>query len=323
MADEEIVLPTGGVNPPTAPTNPSKTVDLSNRLHGETADLILDEITKMKEDDFIPWEEVTLPSRGFYYGDKLPGGVVRVRGMGIHADKILATQRLAQSGQSIDYLFKHCVDLPVGFDPADLLSGDRTFLLYYLRGITHGNNYEFVMKCPNCESSAIQKYDLNELAGTISGPKPELGNEPFKVTLPYLSEVTKRTMWVKIRLMRGKDVSAIANRQKFNKRLHGMTNRKERSVVIDESVTENIALIIVAFGSEGAEGEARDPMKIKTLVDKLHSRDTATIRQFLRENSPGIDTQIEVTCPDCGNQYITDLPITESFFRPTGTGEPG
>lgn len=296
-----------------------------NVSQGGTADSLLEEIIKMDEDKFIPWEEVALPSLGYYYDGMIPGGIVRVKGMGIHADKILSTQRLAQTGQSIDYLFNNCVQLPNDFDQSELLTGDRIFLLYVLRGITHGNKYEFLMKCANCQASSTHVYDLNELAATITRPNSALGDEPFRVDLPYMSAALKRKVWVRVRLVRGKDTTTIANRVKFNKRVRSglVTQQQRNQIAIDEAVTENLNLIIVGFGAEGSTGETSDKSKIKSLVEKMHSSDTAEIRQFLRNNSPGIDTTIEVECPECGHEYKAELPITESFFRPTGNGTAG
>jgi len=285
-----------------------------------TAQDLTQKIISMSEEDFLPWEEVTLPSKGIYYGDKVPGGVVRVRPMSIAAEKIMTTQRLAQTGQSIDYLFENCVDLPSGFDQSELLTGDRVFLLYYLRGITHGNIYEFTMKCPHCNSNSSHVYDLNELANTIQYPKEELGTEPFKITLPYLSKVMSKTVWAKVRFMRGKDSSHIANRQRFNKRVRAgnvVQKRAQKEVEIDQSITDNLSLLIVSIGGEGLNGEEKDSIKIKAIVDKMHSKDTSTIREFMRENAPGIDTSIIVDCPECQNEIRTELPITEAFFRPS------
>ena len=300
----------------------------SQQIQATTADDLIDELLKVKEDDFLPWETVNLPSQGVYYNNKLPGGIVQVRPMGIHADKILATARLAQTGQSIDYLLANCVRLTEGMTPDDLLAGDRIFLLYYLRGITHGNRYEFVLKCPNCEVSSTQVYDLNELAATTQGPNLAIGPEPFKVILPYMSEFLKRETWVKVRLVRGRDIMTMLNRQKFNKRLNasnpGARQQQQRAgVKIDQTITDNLALVIESFGSVGAV-ETHDQNKLRQLIDsnKLHGNDTATIREFLRVNSPGIDTTIEVQCPECNAGYSTELPITESFFRPTGNRKP-
>jgi hypothetical protein len=325
MSDDIEIKLTDENNKPALPDiSKSPKVDLSERVKdATTANELLEDIIRMNEDDFIPWEEYQLPSRGVYYGDKLPEGIVRVRGMGIHADKILATQRLAQTGQSIDYLFRHCVQLTDEMDPGELLSGDRIFLLYLLRGITHGNIYEFMLKCQSCDASSMQVYDLNELASTVTGPNLDLGQEPFKVGLPYMSSVLKRSVWVKVRLTRGNDTSTIANRQKFNRRAHSGVPKRDKRIIIDQAITENLALIITSFGGEGVEGEVTDSVKIKELVDRMHSKDTAEIREFLRANSPGIDTTIQVSCPECGAEFKAELPITETFFRPARTGESG
>jgi hypothetical protein len=236
--------------------------------------------------------------------------------MGLHADKILATARLAQTGQSIDYLFKHCCQFPDNsFDPVDLLSGDRVFILYVLRGITYGNIYEFSLQCPQCECTSMHRYDLNRLAETITGPDELLGQEPFKVILPHLSKTFGKEIWLRLRFMRGRDISSIANKAKFKKRSQVQPTTKQRpgakQVTIDESITENLNLVISDF--MGIPDKAR----IAAVLEKLQSTDTATIREFLREKAPGIDTSIAVQCPECSAEFNTELPMTESFFRPT------
>jgi hypothetical protein len=290
---------------------------------------LLDALVNIEPDKLIPWEEMTLPSRGLYYDGKVPGGLVQIKPMGTVADKILATARLAQTGQSIDYLLRNCVQLPNDFQADDLLAGDRTFLLYALRGVTHGNDYEFMITCPNCGTVQNCQYDLNELSNTITRGNPSI-TEPAKVILPYLSKTTGREVWVGIRFMRGRDVSTLASRQKFNKRIQGASVKtgsgqqptqqrgprrpQQQAVTIDNALTENLNLIITSFMG------VNDPGQIASLVERLHSSDTAAIREFLRKYSPGIDTTISVTCVDCSTEFKTELPITESFFRPTISG---
>ena len=276
----------------------------------------------LSKEEIIPWEPATLPSRGAYYEGKIPNGVVKVRPMGIFADKILATARLAKSGKSLDWLFRKCVQLPDGMDPLDLLIGDRIYLLYYLRGITHGNDYEFVVTCTNtdCGKTSNQQYNLNELVRTVIPPNADLGPEPFKCVLPYLSEVTDREFWVKVRLLRGKDTQDMLTKRNFAtmhpRAARAKSETQQRSFAamsetVDETVSQNLNLVISeVMGST-------DRMKIQAFVEKLHAKDTATIREFLKDNSPGIDTQIVINCPHCDNEMTVDLPITESFFRPT------
>lgn len=296
----------------------SAKVDLT-KIESKGANDLLDQLIHMSDSDLLPWEDVYLPSAGVYYGGRIPDGVVRVRPMGAQDDKVLATQRLAQTGQSIDHLFRRCVELPEGFDPEALLTGDRIFLLYYLRGITHGNLYDFVLTCSNCEARSMHTYDLNELARTIKGPNSELGPEPFKVVLPFLSESLGREAWVNVKLLRGSDTNAYLSRKKFNKRVVTTTARPgpgPRRVSDDEdNIIDTIVLSVVGFMDEATNKE-----KLRALVCKLHSKDIAIIRDFLKDHSPGIDTTIELQCPECGTQIKTDLPITEGFFRPSRPG---
>lgn len=278
---------------------------------------ILDAILKTPEDQLIPWEECALPSNGLYYG--WPDGVVKVRAMGQTAEKVLATQRLAASGQSIEYLFRECVKFPDGFDPIDLLIGDRIYLLYYLRGITYGNLYEFAYTCPNADCSVISthSYDLNELSNTVIPAKSEMGFEPFKVQLPYLSKVTESDVYVGLRFLRAGDANEILNKKKSlrnaNQARSSKKNpfeRKRKQDDLDETITENLEKVIVhVMGST-------DPSKIKAFVGKLHAQDTAIIREWMKDNTPGIDSSIELECPECAQQFAIELPITETFFRP-------
>jgi hypothetical protein len=280
-------------------------------------DSILDAILKTPEDQLIPWEECALPSNGMYYG--WADGVVKVRAMGQTAEKVLATQRLAASGQSIEYLFRECVKFPDEFDPIDLLIGDRIYLLYYIRGITYGNMYEFAYTCPNTECSVISThaYDLNELSNTVIPSKPEMGFEPFKIQLPYLSKVTGSDVYVGIRFLRAGDANEILNKKKSirnaNQARSSKKNpfeRKRKQDDLDETITENLEKLIVhVMGST-------DQAKIKAFVGKLHAQDTATIREWMKDNTPGIDSSIELECPECAQQFSIELPITETFFRP-------
>jgi hypothetical protein len=295
----------------------SVNADLEQQLSGIRSDAdLIDAIITMPEGNLIPWEECTLPSRGIYYG--WADGTVKVKAMGQMAEKVLATQRLAQSGQSIDYLFRECCKFPEGFDPADMLLGDRTFLLYFLRGITHGNEYEFMLTCPNpdCAVASTHIYDLNNLSRTISWAKDELGPEPFKVVLPYLTKVTGREIWVGIRHLRSFDVNDILNKRKNKKSQYAQPAKKspfQRKKVdeLDDAVTENLEKVIVNIMG------VTDSYKIRAFIEKLHAQDTATIREWMKENTPGIDSTIEITCPECGNEFTVELPITSDFFRPS------
>ena len=110
--------------------------------------------------------------------------------------------------------------------------------------------------------------------------------------------------------MRGYDVQTMLTNRRVNKKI-GRGGAPKMDV--DNTLEENLnSLVIEAMGTE-------DRGKIGRLIERLHATDTATIREFLRLKSPGIDASIIINCAHCGQEMRMELPITESFFRPTET----
>jgi len=336
-AEEEISIDSNEPVPNTSSTVEESNVD-RNRMEqhvadlqsigssGESADEFLEKLLQTPADQLIPWEECYLPSKGLYYDGDWDGGLVKVKAMGQTAEKILATQRLAKSGQSIDYLFKECCQFPDGFDPINLLLGDRVFLLYFLRGITHGNMYEFAFTCPNeeCQAVSTHTYDLNELAQTITWAKSSIGSEPFRIDLPYLSKATGRSVWVGVRFLRAYDANDIMAKRKAkekmkvkpgntvrNRNAANITRNRQQTQALDDALSENLEKVIISVMGNN------DLFKIRQFVSQMHAQDTATVREWLRENTPGIDNTVIVGCPDCNADHTVELPITEAFFRPS------
>jgi len=291
-----------------------------------TDDEFLYAIANAPDEMLIPWEEVPIPSGGLYY-EGWTNGTVRVRAMTQSVEKAFANRRLVQSGGAIDKMFNTCAELPGAMDPQQLLIGDRTFLLYYIRGLTYGNLYKFVVTCPHCKAESSHVYDMNELYSTVIPANQQIGNEPFKVILPHLSAISGREIWVGVRFLRQADITNIMASRRFNKRLEGnsvragnVRNRGRRGQAPQSGVDEqqsqadmlldgSVEKTIVSVNGN------REPALIQQIVSRLHSRDNAAIRDFLMENTPGIDTTVNVTCPECSNEAMMELPITDGFFR--------
>lgn len=277
---------------------------------------LLDRAISADESELNPWIQVELPSRGLYYDD-VPDGIVHVKAMNFFTDKILATSHIAHSGESIDRIFKHCVKFPSDdFDSNNLLLGDRAYLLYVIRGITHGPIYEFMATCsnPDCQATFSQEYNLNDLVVEDNITYGSIAKrEPVKVVLPHFSKLYDTEFYVKVRFMRGYDLKNLMKKMKMKKRTRGKVSHKE---MLDDTMEQNMSrLVVEAMGSD-------DKLKIKKLLNKMHARDSAEIREAIRQ-APGIDAEILVICPECDHEMRMELPITESFFRPTVSGSSG
>ncbi len=335
--EQEINLDDDGDEKPLRPLSETSGVSVPNKevVNPDIANLGKD----MSDDDFInalanapdemliPWEEVPLPSDGLYY-EGWKNGTVRVRAMTQSVEKAFANRRLIQSGGAIDKMFEQCSELPGNMNPQDLLIGDRTFLLYYVRGLTYGNLYKFVSRCPHCGAENSHTYDMNELYNTVIRANPSIGNEPFKVVLPHLTAVSGREVYVGVRFLRQTDITNIMASRRFNKRLEGnsvragnVRNRNRRGQrpgppqqqngpsQADQIMDGSIEKTIISVNGNS------DPALVSRIVSRLHSRDNAAIRDFLMENTPGIDTTVNVTCQECSNEAMMELPITDGFFR--------
>ena len=304
------------------PSRPNLIEQAKQSSPSELVDLLISK----NQDEILPWETCTLPSMGLYYDGRVPDGKVEVRPLGLTADKILATARLTQSGQALDYVYKNHVRFPdKNFNSLDLLSGDRIFLLFYLRGITHGNIYEFSVKCTNdaCGIMSTHEYDLMKLQGTFRNAKhAKHPKEPIKIILPHMSKIVGREFWVEARFMRGSDLQAMARKRKFDEKITGKAVRSAKfgedmsseRVVLDRTIEENLNLMILNVNG------VSDRQKVSEVIKRMSAKDTSTVRRVLDEDAPGMDTEIVVTCPNCDTEMRMELPITESFFRPQNSG---
>lgn len=291
---------------------------------GASDEEVAEILARTSNEEYNPFHKVQIPSLGKYYG--WPTGYVEVRAMDQEADKVLATEQLVKSGQAIDMILSKFVRLPGGMDVLDLINGDRVYLLYYLRGHSHGPKYEFIATCSECNHSGPYVYDLVQLQETVVWYNPDLGPEPFKIVLPIFSKVIGREAYVQIRWPRGRDTQELVASMRLKNKIQAGTavasnrrNRRKQAVkqsvdnpkALNDAVTDNLESLIVSFMGN------TDRMVIKQNVEKMHQTDTATIRKWINDNIPGPDTSIELKCSSCEATMSIPLPITESFFRST------
>lgn len=308
---------------PEKPEKPVKSRFSDSFTAGMSDQDVFSAILNKTEDQLLPWESTQLPSRGFYYG--WPDGEVKIRPWGVGVDKILSNQRMLKSGTAMTELMRLCVRLPNEFEIEDLLVGDHIYLLYILRGITYGPQYEFTVKTPS-GNRMLCELDLSELQEGIVYADPNLGKEPFRIQLPYLTEQTGRDFYASIRFLRVRDSREIAQQRAFATKVVGDNRVRmvrpgaEDSSDVDidasppeqssDTMLDNLHRVITNVMG------VNNPMQIRAFVEKMHQRDSAAIREWLRVHTPGMNPIITLTDPTSGQGFKAVLPITESFFRP-------
>lgn len=238
-------------------------------------------------------EPVDLPSGGKLYPPDNPAskGTVYVRGMTTAEEEILVTERLQRQGIAIDMILSRCI-VTKGINTLDLLSGDRTHLLYYLRAISYGPDYKFTAVMSGGHQQEIEanvgELEIKQL--------PKNFQEPF----PFQYKGTT----YELRLSRGHDEQAV-----IQARLQNDAKLKARATEIGG--TESLKNLIVSIDGN------TDKKFIAEQAKKLPVRTAHAIRQELIRVSPGPVLRKAVVHEKTGASEEVTIAVTESFFRPT------
>jgi hypothetical protein len=249
----------------------------------------------------IPVETVPLPSGGRVYPTASPlhgKEVVEIRAMTAREEDILTSRAYLKKGTVITELIKSCL-VNKAIDPGDMLMGDRNALMVAIRITGYGPEYDAELECSNtdCASKANRTFNLGQL------PIRRLGIEPvspglnlFEFKLPYCQKV------VRFKFLTGHDEETILATQEKQKKL-ALTQS-------ESTVTTNLLYSIQSV--DGIE----DRGKIAGFVRLMPARDSLALRNYIRDNEPGIIMRQEVSCPQCGHEEEVSMPIGVNFLWP-------
>lgn len=240
------------------------------------------------------YEEIELPSRGrFYDGTNGPrDGVLSIRPMTGEEEQILATPRFVRKGQAVNMIFQKCIK--EDYRPENFLTIDRTYLLIYLRGISYSPDYDVEVKCPECEKKFATTIDLNSLY--VESCPDDYG--------PDLQDVLPTSKYkFSYRLSTGRDEQEIQDYRDRRVKIFG-------DGAADDTLTHRTAQLLNEI--EGLH----DKRDLQTLIKNLPINDVAYIRGCINEPPFGVDTDVEIVCPSCLQEFQVDLPLEANFFFP-------
>jgi hypothetical protein len=165
-----------------------------------------------------------------------------------------------------------------------LLVGDRVALLLAIRRVSLGDVYPFRDQCPDCGHKGL--FDIN-LGSMETKQMPDPSKRSYKVTTPRGTEVT----------------------------FHPMDGHGEEKLAALSKEEDRISLALLAR-IDLINGEPPTLKRVKELG--------MIERQFLREAyedvEGGVDTEIQIDCPNCGSEFSRELDISQpGFFFPSAT----
>ena len=247
----------------------------------------------------IPTELVPLPSAGKVYStsSSLHGReMVEIRPMTAREEDILTSRALLKKGTVVTELIKSCL-IDKTINTLDLLAGDRNALMVAVRITGYGSDYTVELECPECETKNEQVFNLAELPlKTLKIDPISTGSNLFEFVLPH----TKKKICFKFTT--GKDEEELSATQEKQKKL-GIKN--------DSTVTTSLQQAIISI--DGVD----DRFKISNFIKMMPARDSLALRNFIRDNEPGISMKQETTCPSCGHSEEVNMPLGVNFLWPS------
>ena len=241
---------------------------------------------------------VTVPSLGYLYDDKFPGGELYMSPMTASEEKILLSNKRDRAGL-VDQVVQRCiVEMPIKYE--ELLLQDFFYLLLSLRNISYGSTYSCSLDCPACRTT--YNYDIELPAGlrmTVLTEEDE--DEPYEVDLPVSGD---RLGWRRLRISDEMEI------RRFAKKAYNNSND-----VGDPTYCFRIARHLVTLN-----GTPIDSLEKLEYAENLIASDMNALRQHMEQLDFGARLAIDTECPACGREEETQLPFSREFFRPSNAG---
>lgn len=281
-----------GQNPPNenvTPKNPEKIIDSSDDL--DMIKKYQDENYQKPDEFVIPREKIKLPSKGYFYKDKL--SEVEVEYLTSIDEDILTTPSLLEDGTVINVLLERKIRTK-GVNPENLLNGDISAILLYLRKSSYGHEYNVSVVDPRNGKEFPATVDLNKIKYKQIEEKPD-DNGYFSVNTP----LGKKN--VKFRLLTSKEENMIAKNSESLKEEYNMKYGMYNTLRLKAS--------IVSIGGES------DRDYINRYVDAMRAGDSLAIRRKIMDVTPEMDMDYEFRAND-GFAFKSKLRIDVDFFFP-------
>lgn len=242
-------------------------------------------------DLMMSYEIVKLPSEGKFYSNGL--SEVNVEYMTSKDEDLLTTPSLIESGTILELLLARKIKTK-GVKPDELLTGDRSAILIFLRSSSYGPEYTVHVTDPRTDVPFKTTVDLRKLKYKIVNEKP---NEQgyFSVELP----MRKKTVVFKL-LTSGEENLLFKKCEAI---------KEAYSQEFSEYPTTKLKAHIVSINGN------TDRTYIDKFVDVMPALDALTIRRKISQVSPDVDMDYEFVAKD-GYKFNANLTVGIDFFFP-------
>jgi hypothetical protein len=213
---------------------------------------------------------------------------VQVREITGVEEDMLAAKNIP-GGKKITQLIGNCLtrlgpmtDRPMLVQCARQLTiGDRSFLMLAIRRVTLGDEFPFELNCPECSKKSLFTVNLAELdIKKMPDPKKRV----FEGTLPS-----------------GKQV-----------RWHVMTGKEEETMSKVSGADQlSMSILVRVDAINGVPA-------VLPFIKTLGMKDREWLRERFEETEGGVDTTLQLVCPECAHEFEDQLDVGQNgFFFPS------
>jgi len=231
-----------------------------------------------------------------------PSGLVgEIRGLKVKELNILADPRLIKGGRQVDKILTSCWMETQDAGPYDfgdkgiswdkVLQGDRFFTLLKIRSLSLGESYVFDVTCNRTTCREHFEWELS-LSDLPVKPLPEGYRDIFKSGNRFETKLPSLGKRIWFRLAVGADEERFAKLRQHNR---------------DRLWSAMLALRIVEIEN------VKDNDK-RQFIEELDISDAEFLRKEFDVVDCGVETTIEVECPECMTMQEIELPLGRFFF---------
>tara|TARA_R100001509_G_scaffold143375_2_gene99098 strand:- start:71 stop:817 length:747 start_codon:yes stop_codon:yes gene_type:complete len=212
-----------------------------------------------------------IPSKGkFYQG---------FQGIEVKPLTYLDEQKILGSKTTEDVVSKLLEKSIEGVNVNELLSMDKIYLLMKVREASYGDNYQFNITCPNCNSDIHSELVLSEHLNM--NQVPDDLSDPREVDLPKLK------VKAVVRFPRSKE-------DVFLKDL--------------ESSYSNLYRFVISINGNS------DPIFVSKAIKRMHILDVKKLISEIGKPEYGVDPRFLFECPECSHTETMAVPLDVNFF---------
>lgn len=248
--------------------------------------------TEFKQSPY-PTVMVDLPSKGLFYPPNHPlhTGKIEMKYMTAKEEDILTTESYIKSGVVLDKLFQSLIVTDVNYN--DILAVDKEALMVASRIYGYGEIYDSQVTTPsgNQQRVAVNLAQLQHL------PIDESQVIPGKNELTY---TTPSGDVVKFKLI------TIGENLKIQEQIA----KDIKNGNPDTSNTTRLAQRIISVNDNS------DRSFVKSYVTNMLVRDSRALKQFIKDNEPGIDLTISVIDEETGMPFRSKFTIGLDLLWP-------